>query len=322
VNDDPARAAAAAQAAGAGLLRATSRVEDVVDDTTVRAAIVTLPTRDAPAVAARLLGAGKHVLLEKPGALSARDFDPVRAASAGSGRVLSISYPLRHHPVAQAIRALVERGALGRIVSFEARWIASQVTLRDPTHWLFREEQAGGGIFSWLACHWVDLLRFWLRDEIAEVAAMTANNSPDLIEVEDTAAVIARTRGGAVGTIRVGYHLAVSSPGYVGGRYDTYLSLAGTHGCVRWAPHGERPQAYWLESVADAPGGEAGELEVTVPAKAGYNGYAGYSFVRSFLDAARGDAEPPTNAADALAVLKVIDAVYASAAKGRYVAVG
>ena len=78
-------------------------------------------------------------------------------------------------------------GALGRIMAVEARMVTSQVRYRNPGHWLFRKDTAGTGILSWLGCHYLDLLCYFLDDRVVEVAALVGQQNPEQIEVEDTA---------------------------------------------------------------------------------------------------------------------------------------
>ena len=86
--------------------------------------------------------------------------------------------------------------------------VTTQVRLRDPQHWLFKREVAGGGILTWLACHWLDLIRYISGEEFTRVGAELATLSDEPITVEDTAAVTFRLSGGAVGACTPG----ISSP--------------------------------------------------------------------------------------------------------------
>jgi predicted dehydrogenase len=298
----------------------TTDFEAVAGDNSISAALVTLPNCQIPETARKLLEAGKHVLIEKPGATSVEELRPVVTLAEERGLILSICYPIRFHPAALAVREMVDTGVFGRITSFEARWIASQVRFRNPDLWLFKREVAGGGILSWLGCHWIDLLRFWLNDEIVEVAAMTDNLSGEDIDVEDTATVTARFSKGALGTIHVGYHLPISEAGYVGGSYDTFLSLRGTEGNVRWDPKGERADTLDIESVHESWRDEPRKsIRYPVEEKAGYVGYVGWEFMNRFVRAVQTGKEPPTSGRDALNTLSAVEAAYTASRSKRQV---
>ena len=131
----------------------------------------------------RAAGAGKHIITEKPVASSSRDIGRIVNSIRHAGVHLGVCYTWRFNPIARDIRAMIEHGALGQLMSIEARMVTSQVHFRDPSHWLFKNEIAGGGILSWLGCHWIDLIRFIAKDEVQMVSAMTGtlNSRPILI---------------------------------------------------------------------------------------------------------------------------------------------
>lgn len=164
--------------------------------------------------------------------------------------------------------------------------ITSQVRFRDPSHWLFRRATAGSGILSWLGCHFLDALCFMIDDEVAEVTAFVGNRNPEAIEVEDTACLALRFRGGALGTFNAGYHLVGSVPGYMGASYDTFLALRGTSGFAR-LPLSDGASATLM---SEAPGWREGgrrEWRYDLPASSAYHGVPGEEFVRQFLRASR-----------------------------------
>ena len=288
----------------------------------IQAALVALPPSGIPPVAERFLRGGKHVLVEKPGARMAAELAPLVGLAREKRLIFSVSYPLRCNPVAVAIKEQIDKGCLGQIVSFEGRWLASQVRFRDPSLWLFKKDIAGGGILSWLGCHWIDLLHFWLDDEVQAVSCQAANLSGENIDVEDTICMTLRFRGGSIGTMRLGYHLPVSRAGYVGGSYDTYLHVGGSEGFIRWIPKGELCDRYEIQSVH--PGCRAQGLSseiIPIAEKPGYSGYEGWAFLNSFIQAVGGGAAPPADGGEAVKTLKVINAAYLSNESGRTVLV-
>jgi len=145
--------------------------------------LITLPNRDCPEVALKALRAGKHVIMEKPGATHSEALQILIETAAEKNRLLGIYYPWRCHPVCADIRRFIEVGYLGDIVAVEARLLTSQTRFRDPDMWLFKKQTAGGGILSWLGCHWIDLFRFLLQDEVETVSAFAGNYSGDPVEV-------------------------------------------------------------------------------------------------------------------------------------------
>ena len=138
---------------------------------------VAVPNDRSAALLTRLIDAGKHVFTEKPAARTAAEFQPVLAALARRPVAFAIAYLNRWLPAMRQLRELYQGGALGRLTSVELRMVTTQPRFRDPGHWLFRREVAGGGILMWLGCHWLDLLRYVTGEEITQVSAQLATTS-------------------------------------------------------------------------------------------------------------------------------------------------
>ena len=276
----------------------------------------------------RVLAAGKHLMAEKPIGRNAAETQEVVDAARSAGLKLGVCYQNRANAVIQEARRIVAAGALGPLMSVEMRMITTAVRFRNPQHWLFSQEKAGGGMLSWLGCHYIDLLRYMTGDEIVAVQAEVATRSGEGIDVEDVAVLSLRLKSGAVASLHVGYMLALSGGGYHNpAGYDTYIGINGRLGRVHWSAPGS-PSEINVESVhpawAGAPQWSSKFQHGTSPA---YGGKAGEAFIRSFVLAAQQGAEPapaandlrmPTGE-DALIVAKVVDAAYASSRSGQRV---
>lgn len=282
--------------------------------------LVALPNDRTPAALLEAIEAGKPVFTEKPAARSAAELEPVLHALERRRIPFAIAYLNRWQPAIQQMRELFRAGAIGRLTSVELRMVTTQVAMRNPAHWLFKRDVAGGGILTWLGCHWLDALRYVTGDEVARVQAELATTSGEAIDVEDTAAVSFRMAGGAIGTLHAGYLLAVGNPGYRGAGHDIAMTLRGSLGAIHYTA-GRHEAPLLLESVA--PSWRAAPrrtFEITAAASPGYGGLAGLDFVRAFLAAKPGD-PTPADAVDALRLLEVLDAIYESAASGRAIQV-
>lgn len=272
----------------------------------------------APADIESCARAGRHILAEKPLAVSASALERARRAVQESGVTFSVEYQARWHPISMEARRLVAEGVLGEPIAAEARMVTSQVRYRNPSHWLFSKKLAGGGILSWLGCHYLDLLAYLLDDEYVSVGAHlgTLNGAP--IDVEDVAMLTLRFSRRTLATMTSGYLLALSPTGYQHGAYDTYIGVYGTEGRLWWDPvggktlHVESARSAW----AGAPRRESSFEVAETPA---YGGVYGEVFVRQFIRASFGDGEPPTTIEDGQRVLRVIDAAYRSSAEGAIV---
>ncbi|MHB0876809.1 MAG: Gfo/Idh/MocA family protein [Anaerolineae bacterium] len=295
-------------------------VDELLGRDDVPVVAVALANDVTAATVVRCAEAGKHVLCEKPCARSAAEFAPAVAALEQHRRLFCAYYVWRANPAILEMQRLVREGAIGRLTSVELRLVTTQVGLRDPSHWLFRRDVAGGGIVSWLGCHWLDLLRYLTGREVTRVAALTDTISGEAIDVEDVASVALQLQGGAVANLYVGYLLPSGRPGYENPGYDMSLILRGTQGTMAHPGYGSE-QTLTLESVA--PGWETAPKRVTrytLPDAPAYGGAHGAAFVRRFLRAAvEGVGDSPAPAGDAMSVLRLLDAIYRSAAEERVV---
>lgn len=287
----------------------------------VSVVLITLPNAETPPTIVRAAAAGKHVLCEKPGGRSANDLQPAVDAVQRNGVKFAAFYVWRANPAIQRMRELVQQGAIGRLTSGELRMVTTQVSFRDPGHWLFKRDVAGGGIASWLGCHWLDLLRLITGQEVDEVMAMTANVGGEAIDVEDVTSASLRLSGGGIVGFYAGYLLSHGKPGYAGADYDWAFILRGTQGDLALLDEGGTELVVLDRAPATDKGGRTVERFPPVKSPA-YGGGPGLDFVTSLLDAAvTGVGDGPASIFDTQRVLEILDAIYASAATGRLVRV-
>ena len=276
-----------------------------------------------PAIFKQVLAAGKHLMAEKPIGRTAADTRQVIDAAATAGLQLGVCYQNRRNPVIEQARSLIAAGIIGPLVSVEMRMLTTQVQFRNPEHWLFRQDTAGGGILSWLGCHYIDLARYVTQDEITSVAGNVATRSGKAIDVEDIATLSFQFESGAVGSLHAGYTLALSGGGYHNKTgYDVYVGFNGRLGRIYWSATGA-PTQFQVESVhpswAAAP---QRTFDFTVGQSPAYGGVSGETFIRDFIRAAQGQGTVPAAGQDALQVARVVDAAYESSRTGMRVEIG
>lgn len=304
-------------ASDTGLSETFDTVEAAIADGRPAWAVACYPNDTNADLCVRLLEAGIHVISEKPIGATAEDVARVVAAGRANDRRVGVMYQNRFHPLSLEARRIVQSGAIGRITACEARLITSQVRFRNPGHWLFKKDVAGGGILSWLGCHYLDLLRFVTGADITRVSAMVDTLSGEAIDVEDVASVSLKFDAGFLGSLQAGYQLSLSRSGYMGPTYETYMSIRGTEGRVLWEPSsGEIRLTAESTQWREAP---SREFTFSLPEVDAYGGAYGLAFVEQFVDATRGAAETPADGTDALQVARVIEAAYRSSDEGRHV---
>jgi D-xylose 1-dehydrogenase (NADP+, D-xylono-1,5-lactone-forming) len=98
---------------------AVGSYEAMLDDPEIDVVYIALPNSLHVAWTVRALEAGKHVLCEKPLALSVEDVDRIQAAGARASRVAAEAFMYRHHPLTHAAEAIVKSGRLGAVRGFK-----------------------------------------------------------------------------------------------------------------------------------------------------------------------------------------------------------
>lgn len=148
------------------------RAEDLIDDVRVEAVDICTPTDLHKPLALRALAAGKHVLVEKPMALTEADCAEMIEAAAAAGRVLMVAQVLRFFPSYVAAREKVLSGELGRVraASFRRRCAAPAWG-----KWLKDRARSGGGVFD-LLIHDFD----YCRHLFGKPEAVSASGPEDL----------------------------------------------------------------------------------------------------------------------------------------------
>ena len=155
------------------------------------------------------LQAGKHVLCEKPMATSLEDAAEMIETAQKTGKKLMIAHNQRLEPAHQKAREIINSGKLGKVLTFTSIfghpgpefW-----AIDGEDTWFYRKEAAGLGVLGDLAIHKIDLLRWMLEDEYTHASAFIDTLSKtypsgELINVEDNAQCLVRTKKGAMGSI-------------------------------------------------------------------------------------------------------------------------
>lgn len=292
--------------------------ERLLDETDVDIVWLTLSNRDTPAVIRSAVERDIDVFTEKPAARTAAELASIAAPIRGSDALVGFSYAWRGHPLAVKLRSLARNGFFGDVMGFDLRFVASQLTTRDTSHYLFDRDASRGGIVQWLGVHWIDLLPWILDDPIERVNAHMRSTTPT-VGVEDGATLQFETATGAIGTLTCGYYLRED-------RYDTHIRIYGEKGRSRWCPIDETfsfdgETVLELDTNHENPTSVSPHITHEYTPSPGYGGNWGLDFFKQFLAARRGDAPIPADFDDALQVLRVLDAAYESARAGEWVMV-
>jgi 1,5-anhydro-D-fructose reductase (1,5-anhydro-D-mannitol-forming) len=160
-------------------VQAYAHLEEALADPAVQVVYLVTPHDQHKDQTVQAAAAGKHVLVEKPMALSVEDATAMVRACALAGVKLFVGFHLRFHPAHQRARTLVQSGAIGNVVWAGARWLSE----RPPdAGWRLDLHRAGGTLLTARGVHLLDLLRFTCATEFASI-----NGASDGLRVETPA---------------------------------------------------------------------------------------------------------------------------------------
>lgn len=274
---------------GSGTVVADWQAAVARDD--VDAVVVATPNVLHADIAVAAAAAGKHVLVEKPMALTIAEADAMIAAAADAGVVLMPAHNLRLAPPLVAARQAIAAGRIGTPTAFMVALVHGGPLLWSPgSDWFVDGARAGGGALLDLGVHLADAARFLLGDDAVSVTAALGPTIGTGVEESGVAHVVMRS--GAFGSIEASW--AADNPNHA-------VTVIGDDGVI--ALGGGR--AVTLRSA----GGTVTELPMTAPD----------TIAAAFLRAVEGG-EPTPSAADGRASLALVLAAYRAAAERRAVA--
>jgi UDP-N-acetyl-2-amino-2-deoxyglucuronate dehydrogenase len=182
------------QRAGVHDATAYTRYEDLLDDPAVDAVDIAVPHALHHEVALAALRRGKHVLLEKPVAVSERQGRELVDAAAEAGLLFTVAENTRYVAAYEAAASILEGGALGLVHTVRAAIAGSEVCrIRDPLCW--HGTAPHGGVLLDSTVHSVYLLA-WLFGEVRDVRAFSSTLVPGAA-AEDNVLVFGDLAGGA-----------------------------------------------------------------------------------------------------------------------------
>ncbi len=271
-----------------------SRVEAMLLETDLDAALVLTPPATHASISSALLRAGCHVFCEKPLATSSAAARSMYKRAQQAGRVLMMGTKFRFIDDVIAARELIQQGVLGELVFFENSF-CSMVDMES--RWNSDPRSSGGGVLIDNGSHSADLARF-LVGPIIRVFAHYGRRLQK-IQVEDSVRIQIEARGGLLGQVDLSWSLDKAS--------DVYFSLHGAGGSM---------QLGWKGSRYRLQGGD------WIPFGSGYDKIQAFSAqLKHFARVVRGEEEAQVAGEDALESVRFIEAAYSSAGHGRWVSI-
>ncbi|SHF67879.1 Predicted dehydrogenase [Caldanaerobius fijiensis DSM 17918] len=142
---------------------------------------------------------GVNVLTEKPMSIKLEDADAMIKACDDNNVTLGVIFQNRYNAGSQLIKKTLESGELGKIISGKAMvtWKRTD-EYYSQSDWKGTWDKEGGGVIIDQAIHTLDLMRWFVGDEIEYVDAVIGNRAHEIIEVEDSAEGVIKYKNGVV----------------------------------------------------------------------------------------------------------------------------
>jgi predicted dehydrogenase len=280
----------------------------------IEAVTIAVPNYLHKPMAIAALRRGLHVLCEKPMALNTAQAVEMRKEAKASGRKFMIHFNYRFRPEHQHFKRLLESGKLGDVYYATAGWRRMR-NIPGLGGWFGQKKLSGGGPLIDLGVHMLDLSR-WLMgcpraltvsaSTFAHIAQPLARAQHKAFDVEDLATALVRFDNGATLNLEVSWALNFEE------REKIFLEMSATRGGLSSICHDYRDMTV---SIYEEKNGTIVKSEpVRYPRKH-------IDAQAHFLDCILHDRQPSASADDGVEIMRILDAVYESAALGREVAV-
>ena len=267
----------------------------VLADARVTAVIVSTLNASLAPITLDAVRAGKHVLVEKPGALNAAQLRTVHEAAQKSGVHVRIGYNHRFHPALQKTRELIDAGSLGPLMFLRARYGHGGRKGYDR-EWRADAQLSGGGELIDQGVHLIDLAG-WFLGEFPTIEGHAATYFWDM-KVDDNAFLSLRTGAGQTAWLHVScteWKNLFSLELYGRDAKIAIEGLGGSYGLERLSFYKMLPEMGPPETtIFEYPrGDESWTLET-----------------RAFLEDIRLNREPSPGLAEGIRTLEIVERIY------------
>jgi predicted dehydrogenase len=286
-----------------GIEQVYAKDGDIFKADDVEALVICTPSHLHEEQAIAGLEGGKHVLVEKPIALGVEQAARVVETAKRTGKALLVAMNNRYRPDVQALRPFVRGGELGEVFLARGAWLNRKVRVVRPT-WRHRLATSGGGAMMDLGVQTLDLC-MWVLDYPEVESVFCHMHRGEAMEVEDSAAIVVRTKAGAAITLTVSWNL-------VADKDRQYMRFLGTRGSAAISP-----LAVFKEV-------EHGLLDVTPHVQPGRENVYTASYrqeLAHFISMVAGQ-QPVGVPTEQVALMRIVELAYRSAKEKREIAAG
>ncbi|OPG95094.1 dehydrogenase [Chryseobacterium mucoviscidosis] len=184
--------------------KAYSSYEELLASEEVDAVSVCTPNYLHASMAIAAANAGKHVLVEKPMAVTTEEGEQMIEAAKKNGVYLMVGHNQRLMPPHVKAKEILDSGKLGKVLNFRTSFGhpgPEGWSVDGAESWFFRKEEAIMGAMGDLGVHKSDFIRYLLDDEVSEVAGFISTLHKENTKVDDNATCLLRMKSGAIGTL-------------------------------------------------------------------------------------------------------------------------
>jgi predicted dehydrogenase len=268
--------------------------DDCLANPAVDAVYIGLPNDQHYEYVLRAARAGKHILCEKPLALTATEARLMIQAARDNDVKLMTAYRLHFEPANLATIELVRSGMIGEVRYFNSSF---SYVLEDDDNIRLQFAHGGGPMYD-IGVYCINAARYLMRDEPLEVSGMLArSDDPRFHEVEETAGAVLRFPRGRLASFVVSFGAAEAA------RYE----IVGTKGRIVMEPAYEYSEG--LKQIVTIDG-KTHEKEFARTDQFGGE-------IEAFSECIIHDREPEPSGEEGLADVRIVEAIFASDAKGR-----
>lgn len=247
------------------------------------------------------LNAGKHVMVEKPMALNAKEGQEMLDSAKKNGLKLMLHFNNRYRGDVQVIKRYVDAGDFGDIYFAKTGWIRRR-GVPGAGSWFCNKALSGGGPLIDLGVHVIDMTMYMMGSpKPVSVMGSTIQGFPEYakhgtFDVEDFASAYIRFENGATMVVEVSWAMNCQSE-------KQYSEIFGTKAGASLSP-----LIIWSERD-----GNLIDIEPKNP--------KGLSQFQHFAECILEDKTPISSGEDGVLMMKILDAIYASAEKGKEVVI-
>jgi xylose dehydrogenase (NAD/NADP) len=277
-----------------GIPKSFGSYEELVAADEIDAVYISLPNHLHAEWTIRALRGGKHVLCEKPLALSVEEVDAIAAAARDAGRVVAEAFMYRHHPQTLKVRSLVDSGAVGAL-----RLVRGSFSFPLSREGDVRLDPAMGGGCLWdVGCYPISYARFLVGSEPIQASGWQ-RLGPTGVDVDFLGRLV------FPGDVALQFDASFAAP------FRTALEVVGSDGTIRIS-HSFKPGP--SETLLVTRGDREEEVSVSGPEEL----YLGE--IADFERAVAGAGRPAVSLEDSRGNVAAIRALLASARDGEPVA--